>query len=55
MDGPEKKQVANMLYKMLQERIGTIPVGQIEKLISKKQFGAFVERNSLALAMPGQL
>ncbi len=44
LDGLEKKEVANMLYDVLPERIGSIPVGQIKKLVSKEQFATFVER-----------
>ncbi len=44
LDGLEKKEIANMLYELLPERISSIPVGQIKKLISHEQFAAFVER-----------
>ncbi len=33
-----------MLYDLLPERIGSIPVGEIKKFVNKEQFAAFVER-----------
>src|SRR5512138_1352901 len=44
LDGLEKKEIANMLYDLLPERVGSIPVGQIKKLVSREQFAALVER-----------
>ncbi len=43
LDGLEKKELANMLYEVLPESIGGVPVGQIKKLVSKEQFAEFVE------------
>ncbi len=43
LDGLEKKEMANMLYDVLPDSIGGIPVGEIKKLVSKEQFAEFVE------------
>ncbi len=40
LDGLEKKEVANMLYDVLRERLGSISVSQIKKLVSKEQFAS---------------